>query len=83
MDIAKKQQRRTKAQDFIKSGSKIPEPKKTHPAEVSPREEKQKGKKHVAYYLDKDLIQQIQIQAAKNGEKPCHLIERAVKRELS
>ncbi|MBT7152999.1 MAG: hypothetical protein HN945_11200 [Deltaproteobacteria bacterium] len=83
MDITKKQARRQKAKDFIKpaSGSTKPsEPEAVQPAAASPKTSR--DKKRVGYYLDKNLINQIQIQAAKNGEQPCHLIERAAKREL-
>lgn len=78
MDIAKKQQRRKKAQDFIKTGSTKRE-NIVSPAEAIKIKPK---KKHVAYYLDVDLIRDIKIQAAKNGEEPCHLIERAARQEL-
>ena len=37
----------------------------------------------MAYYLDRELIKNIRIEAARQGVQPCHLVERAMGRYLS
>ncbi len=77
MDFAEKQRRRAKAKQFVGSSASVPAPAKRAAS-------KQKtDKKHVAYYLDRELIKNIRIEAAQRGIRPCHLVERAVKRFLA
>ena len=80
MDFAEKRKRREKAQAFIQAGSAASAPP---PPGSAPPRRKPKPKKHVAYYLERELIGKIRIEAAKQGIQPCHLIERAMGRYLS
>ena len=85
MDLKDKQNQLNKARDFIKKGKKgsqIP-PADPQPIPVPEKEKSgSKNKKAVAYRLDIDLIKRVQIQAAKNGERPAHFITRAAEKEL-
>ena len=86
MNLKDRKQRLDKARDFIKGGkTQIPKPLPDPPEKAQPKQEKPKAKKkkHVAYFLEEELIQRIQIQAAKNGERPCHLVARAAEKELN
>lgn len=77
MDFAEKRRRRAKAKQFVGSSASVPTPAKRAAS-------KQKSdKKHVAYYLDRELIKNIRIEAAQRGIRPCHLVKKAVEHYLS
>ncbi len=84
MNLKDRQKQLNKAKDFIKGGKKEKAtPEKPKETKTAKKEKGPKKKKYVAYHLEKDLIQQIQIQAAKNGERPCHFVERTMEKELA
>ncbi|MBU2514535.1 hypothetical protein KJ966_24685 [bacterium] len=83
MDFAEKQKRRQKAKNFIQSDSPKPEPKPKPVEKTEPEGKPESNKKHVAYYLEKDLIRRIQIEAAKQSVKPCHLVDKTMKKYLA
>ncbi len=86
MNLKDRQNQLNKAKNFIKGGAEeSPKPKQTSPLAKQKPLKKKSGspkKKDTSYYLEVDLVQRIQIQAIKNGERPCHLVTRAVEKLL-
>ncbi len=77
MNLKDRQEKLKKAKGFINADKEGPSSKEKKGVKKST------NKIYVNWYIPAELAKKIRVQAAKNGEKPSHFIERAALKELN